>query len=309
MASLQSTSTPPRGAPLPRRPAVVRAKLRVLTWNVWFGDLGADERHRALIDELETCDADVIGLQEVVPTFRKKLESSRHLTAVYRISPNEILRYGALLLVRRTLEPEFHELHLPTLMGRTAIWASLGVGFGGNGDDNDDGGGGNSSNNDDGNRDTAVATVHLESLDNEVARRLQLLRIAETLQCYPNALIMGDFNFDDRRSWGDWSKPSPARAPDQLENALTLSAALPGWTDCWPAVHGDGDDRCGGATFDGEMNRPAIRDPGEVMRYDRVMVRGTGLATPVAAVLRGTHAINSWGLRPSDHYAVCVDFE
>ena len=87
-----------------------------------------------------------------------------------------------------------------------------------------------------------------------------------------------------------------------LENKLTLDTVLPRRIDYWPVVHPN----LTGVTFDGANNQPAVQDTQEMMRYDRIMVRGF---QPNDAMLQGTDAINTWGLRPSDHYGVCVMIE
>lgn len=262
------------GAPeWPLEPAL-DGRLRVLTWNVWFGSEGEDERHVALIDELLR-HADVVGLQEVTPVFAGLVRGHGGLGAVYATSDNEIAGYGILLLVRKALRPSFREVELPTRMGRSALVAALGEGR------------------------VGVATVHLESLANEATRRAQLAKLATVLKTrFQSAVAFGDFNFDDERTWGEWRRPELKRAV--LENAVLAETLGPEYVDAWPAVH----PTTRGLTFDGAVNSN-VHDAQEQMRYDRVMVHDT--LRPVAAALVGTAPITPGGLFPSDHYGVRVD--
>lgn len=68
-------------------------------------------------------------------------------------------------------------------------------------------------------------------------------------------------------------------------------------------------DAAGGLTFDGETNPLLVKDPGERMRYDRLMVsavRGSRLRASGAALL-GTEDISADGVKPSDHNGLLVD--
>ena len=69
----------------------------------------------------------------------------------------------------------------------------------------------------------AVATVHLESLDSERVRGEQLAVAARALGGTAHAVLMGDFNFDATRTWGEWRDGGVARTRGTLEND-----ALPG---------------------------------------------------------------------------------
>lgn len=223
-------------------------------------------------------EADVVGLQEVVPGFADAIRRSG-AAKTYAISPNNVGSYGCLLLVRKSLAPEFFESEFPTSMGRSLIWAELTAAP----------------------HSLAVGTVHLESLDSESLRAKQLAISARALAPFDSAALIGDFNFDATRSWGDWRRSEPARGRAALENTVTLRANLPGWVDSWAALRPEDP----GLTFDGEANPACVRDPHERMRYDRVMTRGA--ITPRAVTLLGTEAIDEHGRRPSDHFGVaCV---
>ena len=97
--------------------------------------------------------------------------------------------------------------------------------------------------------------------------------------------------------WGD--KHEPAIFEYVLENNV-LARALPDFVDAWSTVF----PKNRGLTFDGATNQ-WVRDRGERMRYDRVMVRRS-LGRPVAAERLGTTPAGD-GLFASDHFGLRVD--
>ena len=267
------------GAGSARGLAARRGALRVVTWNVWFSERRQGERRALLLRELAREDPDVVGLQEVTDDVAARLRRHAGLVGRYAVSPNEVQGYGAVLLVRRALAPAFSELPLATKMGRTCVFAELSALAP---------------------RRVAVATVHLESLDEERRRRAQLRAIAAALAPFDSAALFGDFNFDDRATWGDW-RPGRRKRPRKaaLENEV-LAEELPDYVDAWPRLFPG--DR--GLTFDGARNAN-VRDPGERMRYDRVVVRAARLAD---ASLLGTRPDGD-GLFVSDHFGLRVDMD
>lgn len=126
--------------------------MRIVTWNVWFDHRRQSERLKLLLATLAKENADVIGLQEIVPDVAARIRQHAGVTARYDISENTISGYGCLLLVRRDLNPAFAELPLPTTMGRSLVAAEIDT-YGHAGT-----------------RRRVVGTVHLESLDSEPTR-------------------------------------------------------------------------------------------------------------------------------------------
>ena len=132
----------------------------------------------------------------------------------------------------------------------------------------------------------AVATVHLESLNSASIRRAQLATCSQELgmqSALPNAVLAGDFNFDDTQEWGDWrqapvtleeatrllaeadgcrqgQQARPIRPAHELENRV-LDEVMTDFADVWPLL------RPGerGATFDGGANPVCVTDSDEVM--------------------------------------------
>ena len=165
-----------------------------------------------------------------------------------------------------------------------------------------------------------LSQVHLESLSNAKARRLQLTECVARLAPNANAVLCGDFNFDDVQEWGAWrqngkacfgseasgeasseasgeaspfaaslaavasgasSKAAAAVKTAPLENAV-LSEVACAFADAWLQL------RPGerGATFDGQTNPACVHDRQEVMRYDRVMLKADGAGSAGSSWLR-----------------------
>mmetsp|Transcript_30872 Transcript_30872/g.69356 ORF Transcript_30872/g.69356 Transcript_30872/m.69356 type:complete len:243 (+) Transcript_30872:494-1222(+) len=232
------------------------------------------------------------------------------------------------MLVRKELKPVFIEVQLESDMNRSLLLAELHP-------DRPEASW---------KRGGAVATAHFESLNTADTRRTQLRACNGELGAsspYSNAVLVGDFNFDDTQQWGDWRRAYtsstetaatviPRKRPsNELENCV-LRQVLPDFEDQWPLL------RPGerGATFDGPSNPVCVRDPLEVMRYDRVLLRGPTLPSFFGRVLEsgrrflggepspglggarppawegarielvGVGAINTDGLKPSDHYGL-----
>jgi len=258
--------------------------LRMLSWNVWFDDLWAHQRQRAVLKELLRAAPDVACLQEVLPGFAAAVRECGELLSLYDVSPQDVRPYGVLLLVRRELGAVFPDKWLPSHMARRLVSAELRGRWPG----------------------MFITSVHLESLNHRNVRKQQLSEAAEWMRGRSHSILCGDFNFDDTKTWGDWKQQEPAHPPQELENHVLLEE-LPGHLDCWREVNPQEP----GYTFDGKANPINCHDPEECMRYDRVMANVAGFM-PKAATLLGTDALEEaqdWGLRPSDHFGLLVDLE
>lgn len=290
-------------------PPPAGASLRVVTWNVWFGPVEAQARMAALFSEALGTTPDVICLQEVVPDLAASIRGCSALRRAYAISANDVGSYGCLILARHELSPRFTEVpYQCSRMGRSLLVAELSPPA-----------------------DpappaacrVAVATTHLESLNNARLRAKQLRIARDTLASYDSAALVGDFNFDSSQNFGDWlprgdrrtmpprperessdsdSEPRPPWAPPsalrraELENGV-LDLVMGDYIDAWPALR----PHEAGHTFDGGSN-PHVADVEERMRYDRVMVRGIA---PAAITMLGERPQEA--LVPSDHYGLCAE--
>jgi len=112
-------------------------------------------------------------------------------------------------------------------------------------------------------------------------------------------MLCGEFNFYATQTYGDWQLLKASRAPHELENHV-LRDMVPDFVDVWPVLHSDA-----GFTFDGTANPKCVHDPGERMRYDRILAR---CVLPIGASLMGTQPINRTGFMPSDHFGILADF-
>eukprot|EP00565_Helicotheca_tamesis_P001224 CAMPEP_0185727390 /NCGR_PEP_ID=MMETSP1171-20130828/3087_1 /TAXON_ID=374046 /ORGANISM="Helicotheca tamensis, Strain CCMP826" /LENGTH=286 /DNA_ID=CAMNT_0028395947 /DNA_START=73 /DNA_END=933 /DNA_ORIENTATION=- len=254
----------------------------LLTWNVWFGKLRQKERYSSLLSEVLSRDVDVACFQEVTTPFIEAVSCSNDIVDKYDVSPNRIRQYGCLILVKKHLRAQFEEIELPTRMDRSLILVRM--------------------------ENLVVGTVHLESLDSEMFRRLQLAMAHKVMHGDNNAILCGDFNFDSTRTWGDWRRKSPARTPEKLENN-NLQKELPDWIDAWPAMKGGPDGGNPGLTFDGATNPVCVRDKREQMRYDRIMVKESTSLMLESISLTGTEPMDETNIKPSDHYGIHLVFQ
>jgi len=207
--------------------------VRILTLNLWFDLKLRRARTAALVKIVQAIQPSICCFQEVVPEVA--IELKKELSDYRSSDPGtgETLGpYGVMILVSPSLSAKFHFCDLHTSMSRRLLIAEM--------------------------PDLTVATVHLESLANHPTRELQLKECAIQLAAYPDAVLVGDFNFDSERNF------APPHEP--LENAA-LSKHLPDYVDLWPSL------RPGerGLTFDSSVNTYIGKS--ELMRYDRIMIR------------------------------------
>jgi tyrosyl-DNA phosphodiesterase 2 len=146
-------------------------RVRVLTWNVWFGAHMFEERSRALIRELERRRPDVIALQEVTPPLLRRLERD---TAGYTLHGADTPMAYDVLLMTRVPVTATRALELPSQMGRRLLVAELANGL-------------------------VVATVHLESTAPYFEERAAQLAIIgpALIAAGDDTCFVGDMNFDD----------------------------------------------------------------------------------------------------------------
>ena len=146
--------------------------LRLVTWNVWFGDWRHQDRQAALWQTLDRFDPDLICLQEMTFEHLYGPDIARRRERGDWISDESIHVYDVLMVARQA-PLERQRIRLPTQMGRSLLVARLDV-----------------------DPPLTVATVHLESTRHaEQARMRQLELINEALADEPNVAFVGDMNF------------------------------------------------------------------------------------------------------------------
>lgn len=224
--------------------------LKVLTQNVWFSSKLSHARTQGLCKLIDEFRPDVVALQEVTPSVLKQLKSHDFIDE-YAFSDPPETPYFTTTMCRTSLSPTFTESPLPSEMGRTLLLCEL---------QPDDAAA------------CVVGNVHLESLDNPDWRKRQLDAIHSNLSplaAQAHAFVCGDLNIDADRTFDEMRRRvEPPQAGASPEN-LVLIDTLRGFTDAWPADHGD--DK--GYTFDvlvNEMIFDRDRPYEERMRYDRV---------------------------------------
>lgn len=195
---------------------------------------------------------DVICLQEVTPSFIKKLKASQIFNdyTCSDISDSAVLPYGVLTLAKKELRARYRFVDLPTSMDRRLLIADIpdekGL--------------------------FRIGNVHLESLNSQPTREAQLRICADALRANTPSLHMlcGDFNFCSNRNY--YTYPTPP----VLHNAC-IAHIFPEARDAWLDLHDPG------YTFDGSINC-IITNPLERMRYDRILYASRGNAWSAASV-------------------------
>lgn len=163
-------------------PRVRRQSLRIVTWNVWFGEWQREQRQRALWAELAAIRPDVICLQEVYPTMMAAPELQALRDGGAWVSAGPRVDYDTIVVsqvpVRRS-----ERTRLLSFMGRNLLTVRLDL-----------------------DPPLTVATVHLESTADATPFRVrQLEDIHSRLAREPDVILVGDMNFPD----GDRPEAAP----------------------------------------------------------------------------------------------------
>ena len=187
-----------------RRPWFRRRRLRLLTWNVWFGLERPLRRSQELLGIASRLRPDVMAFQEVTAPFLELLLSQPwlHRYDVSDPSGATLEGYGNVIMTRfpqvvRVVQP------FESAMGRKLILVEGDVGR----------------------RRWAFGCVHLESYrESSAARDGQLKQAMDRLDEYEHAALMGDFNF-----CSTWAEEN-ARIPNHWVDAWSAAGEGPGWT-------------------------------------------------------------------------------
>ena len=262
-----------------------RGDIRLLTYNVWFGDVATVERLEALGKVIEECDPHALCLQEVTPQAMFVLRSQAWWER-YVVGPKPPLQeYFSMMLFKRTVRGEavkrdqypFRNSQMGRYLDVVSYMrcpSSL--------------------------RTFAVGSSHLESYINAnrtsaKERRVQIAECFSWLNKHENAIFMGDTNWDDK----DGDVPLP-----------------PEWRDAWLEMHPNDP----GYTYDARKNamlRGYLRK-----RLDRAFVKlkhfdvksiemvGTqpipGVTYHKTVSNRGKAEIIELPVVPSDHFGLLL---
>jgi tyrosyl-DNA phosphodiesterase 2 len=174
-------------------------KLRVVTWNVWFGDWKRKTRQAALWAELDRLAPDVICLQEVLPRHLAGPELERRRDLGDWISDTAIREYDIVMLSRVPVASNDRVPLRTTTMGRDLLITRLA-----------------------GACPLTIASVHLESTSTMTRARVdQLEQITATLADEGDAILVGDMNFDaqadapENRPLAGWTDAWAHLRPDE----------------------------------------------------------------------------------------------
>ncbi len=175
--------------------------MRIITWNIWFGEFERERRREALWAELATRTPDILCLQEVTPDDLESRGLQTLLRRGYWQSDDHISSYDVLLLSR--IPVLSHErVPLPSVMGRELLVVRLAT-----------------------TPPLTIATVHLESTASMTAFRCrQLADIHAHLAKEDDVLLVGDMNFPA----GD--RPEAAQLPGWRDAWAQLHPRDPGYT-------------------------------------------------------------------------------
>ena len=239
-------------------------RLTCLTWNVWFGEYGFDERAEGLLDELQERKADLVALQEVTPRLLSRLIKAEWVRRDYTLSdiePQSMGEYGLLIMSRRPPRC-VRRLALPSRMNRYALLAEF---------DTPEGA-------------AVVATIHLESMSfNFEMRQRQLRTLFAELARYPKVIILGDFNICSA-----WKEENANLDPLYIDVWAALHPGLPGYTE---------DTKI-------NTMRLARTKKSKLVRFDRVLLRDDlGKWSPQGIDLVGLRPLGP-ELFVSDHFGL-----
>jgi tyrosyl-DNA phosphodiesterase 2 len=161
--------------------AVDRDELTLATFNIWNDSKHADQRYRAIADELSRCAPDIMVFQEVTPValgvlLRQPWIRDDYLRAA--VVGGDVGSYGMLMLSRLPVSRVTY-MRLPTRQSRGFLLADLTV----NG------------------LPVMVCCIHLDSgKSSSWLRSWQLRRIFGVLKSVEDVVVLGDFNMRDHEN-------------------------------------------------------------------------------------------------------------
>jgi len=257
--------------------------LKIVTYNIYFGEYFQGERYREILHLIKEIDADIICLQEVIPAFVSILCKDEHFQKFFisDCTGSSVSPYGVMIISKHPIRKASF-WSIPSDMGRSLLLSEFSI-----------------------NEEMfSIGTVHLESLSTSKTRAAQLEVISKLLEHKTHVLLVGDFNFDSDKNY---------EGNGPLENDI-LGKIMPKYSDLWVSLCPSQK----GYTYDSVVNK-MIRQY-ERMRYDRMMLKrvekGTSNARswqPQTITLLGDQPCKSFPtggkiVFPSDHFGVKSSF-
>lgn len=215
--------------------------IKILSYNVWFAPYKQIERINALIGQILTLDPDVICLQEVTPSIRKMIRTDDRVNAKYAWLDDDFGAYGVVIMTKLKSIGQV-KVELTTQMNRNFLYVVLPGAI-------------------------LVGTVHLESLNNEQLRRIQLREILPHMQKFTTSILIGDFNM---------------KANEVMPEHTNFTL----FKDC--------------LTYDSSTN-PMVKGTYSAQPLDRILYRNCQL---ISVQMVGTAPFDSEGTYISDHYGL-----
>jgi tyrosyl-DNA phosphodiesterase 2 len=247
--------------------SIAAQTLTLLTYNVWFMPFAFVERGKALLEIIRSCDADIIGLQEVKPEFLRMILEQDWVRRNYLVSDvqGKTVRPHGVLLLSRLPVCRLVLYNLPSALDRKFLIAELVL---------------NTSV-------TKVAILHLESRKkNAHMRAEQLMDIIPLLENNPHVLLMGDFNFAPA------SNDEPSLIDSKYEDLWSiLNPEDPGFT----------------IDTDINTMRLAQKGKPKQVRFDRILMHSSSPGwKPGCIKLLGTDPVSQTypAVFPSDHFGL-----
>ena len=253
--------------------------MKIATYNIWNEKSNINPRTPPLIQEINRIDADIIALQEVLPTcWEELIKQTGYPYHQYNLFPNR--GDGLAFLSKYPLDSHFFLYNSPAFCNSYALYVTFQY---------------------NGSRFSAT-NVHLP-WDSVLAREKQIVAINQYIRQQKEALdfsiLLGDFNSTENSS---------------VHRFLLREQSLLGHEAIWDDLASEQAKRNNTtvpATLDFATN-PRWKDeaptPGWVV--DRILINGEyGYYTTTEVCLFGTTISPHTGLAPSDHYGVLANID
>lgn len=270
-------------------------KLKVLTYNIWFSDKYRHERLISLIETINSCDADIICLQEVMPDIFNYIKLCQKKDYPY-IFPNKLeTDYHCVILSKHPFTSTEEHTFTNSTMGRKLIYVTINLKLvrivkKDDDDDNDDIDADVDFNVE--NYKVTVATSHFESQFGQFNKRkidqyIKAKEILDDVGLSGSVILCADTNITKKEEKYYLTKDD-------------------NWIDSWKE---DGSDNEKEYTYDSKTNDNLKNNNYEKEyqnRLDRIVyTKNDVFKTIKFDLIRGLDCY----IEPSDHYGVMATFE